>query len=140
MTDIVAELDAWLTAEAQQEHVPPDGAGLIAVVKVQRARDEIVVLRGDATGIEWVKTETLDKLQMEISTLEAELVEARTPVIDANVYLREKLETVRAEALEEAARICTDHILTARSPRLDPEAIRAGLAAAIRALKEKTSE
>lgn len=43
--DIVAELDRWLEVERRQHHVPPDGAGLIAVAKVERARDEIVALR-----------------------------------------------------------------------------------------------
>lgn len=43
--DVVAELDRWLEVETRLHHVPPDGAGLIAVAKVQRARDEIVALR-----------------------------------------------------------------------------------------------
>jgi len=95
--DIVAELDAWLSHYAYD---PPEWCAA-----AQRARDEIVVLRGDRTVL---------------------AAATRRHVADA-----------RAEALEEAARLC---IGAAEHGFPEHESTRLRLARAIRALMDKPHE
>jgi hypothetical protein len=104
--DIVAELDGWLAVTDDKYE------WLIDQETVKRARDEIVALREGQY----------------VASLEQEIVGLRELVAAEVDRSQEFADGIRAEALEEAARVVED--------RVRPEDATE-ITAAIRALKEK---
>lgn len=111
--DVMSELDGWLGAWEGPEDYR---------LTVQRARDEIVALREIAAR----PSPELHALTKERDQLRASLEQHDRLVIKVVVVAT---PAIRADALEEAARVCDD---MARS-----NAAYTWPAAAIRALKEK---